>query len=431
MVADCLARIFPSHSIYRNLSYPDPDRTEGSTAELDAAVLWGPFLVLVESKAKQFRLESQLGDIGRLRSDIKANVEDAFEQARRAARYVHDATTPTFTESLTGRQLAVQKDRIRRTYLVTVSQHHLAGFATRLSMSQDLGLFQDSEYPLSISVADLETVTQFCDGPDVFLHYIERRLMTQKESIDIEADELDLLGAYLQTRLQPSRLWDKDGIKPNSVLLVGFSAQFDDWFSHKRGDLATPPRISLEIPTEIADILSELRKRPDDAARWIAFALLDLPDSILDVIAKGIADLSTAEFTPGMFRRLVYTEGDSVISILASRDLPRGLLRDRTQMRAMIEKYRYRAGKSMAFGVMTTDSSQPFDCAFWIEETWQHDADMEDLIANEPPFVPAPGTSPPGRNDPCGCGSGKKYKKCCLPRFEAGQRALRSHDPGI
>jgi len=25
----------------------------------------------------------------------------------------------------------------------------------------------------------------------------------------------------------------------------------------------------------------------------------------------------------------------------------------------------------------------------------------------------------PGRNDPCLCGSGKKYKKCCLPKDEA------------
>jgi preprotein translocase subunit SecA len=24
-----------------------------------------------------------------------------------------------------------------------------------------------------------------------------------------------------------------------------------------------------------------------------------------------------------------------------------------------------------------------------------------------------------GRNDPCPCGSGKKYKKCCLPKEEA------------
>jgi preprotein translocase subunit SecA len=24
-----------------------------------------------------------------------------------------------------------------------------------------------------------------------------------------------------------------------------------------------------------------------------------------------------------------------------------------------------------------------------------------------------------GRNDPCPCGSGKKYKRCCYPKFEA------------
>jgi tetratricopeptide (TPR) repeat protein len=27
-----------------------------------------------------------------------------------------------------------------------------------------------------------------------------------------------------------------------------------------------------------------------------------------------------------------------------------------------------------------------------------------------------------GRNDPCPCGSGKKYKKCCLPKHEAAER---------
>ena len=29
----------------------------------------------------------------------------------------------------------------------------------------------------------------------------------------------------------------------------------------------------------------------------------------------------------------------------------------------------------------------------------------------------------PGRNDPCPCGSGNKYKKCCLPKEEAEKRA--------
>jgi len=29
----------------------------------------------------------------------------------------------------------------------------------------------------------------------------------------------------------------------------------------------------------------------------------------------------------------------------------------------------------------------------------------------------------PGRNDPCPCGSGQKYKKCCLPKDEAADLA--------
>ena len=30
-----------------------------------------------------------------------------------------------------------------------------------------------------------------------------------------------------------------------------------------------------------------------------------------------------------------------------------------------------------------------------------------------PPVEPIKGSATPGRNDPCPCGSGKKYKKCC------------------
>lgn len=34
-----------------------------------------------------------------------------------------------------------------------------------------------------------------------------------------------------------------------------------------------------------------------------------------------------------------------------------------------------------------------------------------------------------GRNDPCACGSGKKYKKCCMASDEAAARAARPAPP--
>jgi len=41
-----------------------------------------------------------------------------------------------------------------------------------------------------------------------------------------------------------------------------------------------------------------------------------------------------------------------------------------------------------------------------------------------------PPTHRPGRNDPCPCGSGKKYKKCCLPKEQEAQREAARPAPG-
>jgi uncharacterized protein YchJ len=37
----------------------------------------------------------------------------------------------------------------------------------------------------------------------------------------------------------------------------------------------------------------------------------------------------------------------------------------------------------------------------------------EQMLQNTKPVDPIEANPEPGRNDPCPCGSGKKYKKCC------------------
>jgi tetratricopeptide (TPR) repeat protein len=44
------------------------------------------------------------------------------------------------------------------------------------------------------------------------------------------------------------------------------------------------------------------------------------------------------------------------------------------------------------------------------------------LIATAPTSMAKPAPKP-GRNDPCHCGSGNKYKKCCLAKDQAAERA--------
>jgi len=98
------------------------------------------------------------------------------------------------------------------------------------------------------------------------------------------------------------------------------------------------------------------------------------------------------------------------------------MLRERTRLRAELEKYRQKVSKSIGIGIMVGETTKPFDCAVWLEGSWHYDEDMEKLLASEPPFIPLSGQKLPGRNAPCICGSEKKFKKCCLPKIEASKK---------
>lgn len=47
------------------------------------------------------------------------------------------------------------------------------------------------------------------------------------------------------------------------------------------------------------------------------------------------------------------------------------------------------------------------------EEERRKQLPTEEEPALPPPVEPVHADKKPGRNDPCPCGSGKKYKKCC------------------
>ena len=71
--------------------------------------------------------------------------------------------------------------------------------------------------------------------------------------------------------------------------------------------------------------------------------------------------------------------------------------------------------------------------AAWVKE----DAEAEDVDVElgeeewEPEFIPQVVRLHPkiGRNDPCRCGSGKKYKRCCLERDTAAFEDLNLIGP--
>lgn len=410
-----LKKLFPNDSIFKTLDYPNPDKP--GTAELDIAIKWGPFLLLIEAKAKQFRFEGTRGNTKKLKKDIKRNIEDGYEQSMRAMRYINSTDEAEFTERNSGRVLKFKRNEITSIYHFSLSLHHLNDVATELNKTKELGLFRDSNYPFSICLADLELILKSEITPDIFLHYIKKRIEILNAKEEWSGDELDLFSGYLDCRLNVNNIPDL-GSDHNFTNLSfgGYSGDFDRMMYYERGDISTKPDISLSLPDEVRDIFDQLKKRDDNEARKIAFSLLDLDNKTLFNIAKAISELKNAVIEKDRFRICAFSDGKVAISIVGSSSATIAELSTRTNLRSKIEKHRRKLNKSIGFGIICHQPGKntAFDVTNYLEEEWVPNIEMEQLIEREPSVVRVTKTNDVGRNDKCPCGSGKKFKKCHL-----------------
>jgi hypothetical protein len=416
-VVKSLSGLFPPSAVSLTLDYPDPDKPQDppSTAEVDVIVDWPPFLFLIEVKAKQVRRQSMLGDMKRLRTDLQESVEEAFSQGFRALRYVQSTQQPRFTQRETKKTIEIDHSRLKRIYLMAVTQHDVSQLSAMLHRLQPMGLFRGGEYPWSLSAANLETITRFCPGPDVFAHYADRRIDAMRRSTILRGDELEYFGFYLESRLihLDSLLNSVVGLFDYSALL-GYQVQFDMAMSHRRGHLALAPEIKLHVPDEVRAILEELRRRdtPDD--RWIAFCILSMSSEELDGLAAAFRDARTDEPpASGFLSEATRRTDDLTISIVSTVDAVPDVLKNYVQSSLSLEKYRQRTARGIGFGVVLKSGASYFEHVHFVDEPWKYDPDLEARLRAEEGREPQPKVERPGRNDPCPCGSGRKYKHCC------------------
>lgn len=413
-----LSEIFPESTIYETLDYPDPDKIN-SSAELDMVVKWGPFIIIIEVKSKQFRYESKNGHVGRLRTDIKSNIEDAFNQSLRAIRYISNNSISKFIERETKRELIIEKDKINKIFPISITLENLGELVTELYKTQDLGLFKEKEYPYSVSLADLELITQMGLIPEVFLHYLEKRLYHINHSTNIKGDELDLIETYLDCRLNTKNIQTDGTDDFNMFSFSGYSDRFDKLDLFNRGLYPEKPEFNLNVPPIINSIIKQLKSNNNDSSRWIIFSLLDLDDILLNQISECIEQLKEVNIPNERHRRCSFDNKEVVITIIATTSGSINELKRKVTYRTSIEKYRRKLKKSIGFGIVTTElaSDKKISCIQYIEDDWMYDENIEHLLKDEPYFYPVDKSKLPGRNDPCFCGSGMKYKKCCLDKI--------------
>lgn len=220
-------------------------------------------------------------------------------------------------------------------------------------------------------------------------------------------------------------LWLKDGVGMMH-LADDFSAGLDLAMAVRRTGIegaATPTGILTKYAgTTLGRVLEVIEARPEPATVNLGFMLLALSGDTIASTSQAIDALAARARRDGANHDMSVGMGPrgSGLTVHCNDD-PMPVAVPRLESHCAMRKYREQATQWFGLCISPAGSRLRFGVSLGLP--WVHDAAMDaitrDMPAPRPPreafaALLGRGRNKIGRNDPCQCGSGLKYKKCCL-----------------
>jgi hypothetical protein len=163
----------------------------------------------------------------------------------------------------------------------------------------------------------------------------------------------------------------------------------------------------------------EIESGPDQGTINLGFTLLLPAEDAVVNLSNAIDTMARRAATDGRHHDLTMPMGESGEGLTVHcNTYPVPVAGPKLEEHCLLRKYRARATRW--YGIcIAPDASLRFGVTF--ESAWEPNPKMEEVISAYPGHgsfasMSASDERRPkiGRNDPCPCGSGRKFKKCCL-----------------
>lgn len=396
-----LVRVFGETSVHQGVRLFKNKGLE--LGEIDVLVVFGDRAIVLQAKSKRLTLEARKGNDLQLKSDFKKAVQDASDQANLCAAVLRDATDELRDAS--GKPLILPLP-LKQIFLVCVVADHYPALAFQARQFLKYKTTDRICPPLVTDVFALDAMTEMLASPLRFLSYLSHRAQFNEKLM--MSHELTLLSYHLK-----HNLW-VDSNNDMMMLHDDFSADLDVAMAVRREDLPgadTPNGILTRYrDSHFGRLLANIESNPNPAAIALGLMLTELNEDTIRDINQGIDGAIKATEKDSRshdFSAVIGSASTGLTIHCNSRsDFEAG-----HQLREHIEKRKYVHRANSWFGLaIRPDGSLRF--ALKIEDRWKANEQMDVLTAGMP-YAPI-GSRKPGRNDPCPCGSGKKYKKCHL-----------------
>lgn len=405
-----LEHVFGRENVYSNVQVV---RKKGDApGEIDVLVVYGDRMIVVQAKSKKLTLEARKGNDGILRKDFAAAIQDSYDQGWLCANAIVDGTCRLVDVS--GHEISL-KHPPKEVFIVNVVSEHYPALAFQV---QQFLNYQETERirpPFVMDVFLLDALTEMLATPLRLLSYVRMRVgVIDRLSL---SHEFTALGFHLKRNMWLESDFDQ------VMLDDSISVDLDLAMMVRREGIpgeATPPGILTRLRGSLYErIVSQLEERAEPAALELGFSLLEMAEESsrnvhfgLDAITRrSRQDGKPHDFTIGSAERGICFQCNPAPSMETAAAL---------RIHCMRRKYKERA--PLWFGV-SVDTNANLQFCFVLSYEWERSEPMEAATQGMKTGVPGGALRQlarsarkvkVGRNDPCPCGSGQKFKRCCL-----------------
>lgn len=419
-VSGILSSLLPGCKVYTNNYYSETDK-KGNLRENDIIVRFYDVLLIVEVKAGSVTYAPPITDWEAHVRNYKQLIENSDRQCAKTRGYLSCFEGDALLLDAKGKVKAtIDMTRITDIFELTVTIDDINHFAAKAERLSFLNLESGA---ISISINDLMVYEDYFDSPFIFLHFLRERRRASRIKRAIYNDELDHLGMYIQDNCYTIAL---DEYKSSdSVFVMDQRFDLNEYYcqgQRNQLDICKPrqdyPRLYLDL------FNNETILKMSNPVQFTSF-LLDFSEEAREKFSQQIYVL----FGTALARRACqeadyFSKADDYYGIRASCFVELDIedwtdhydeLRNKAITAMLADGESSRSMIVLVFDVYGTIK----DVHYELIASDGVESEKRQLLSSSIKAFAAklvqeynPEKRKVERNDPCPCGSGKKYKKC-------------------
>lgn len=396
---ETLSKVFGKAKVFKNINIYDKKSRVG---EIDVLVIFADRAIVLQAKSKKLTLGARKGNDNLLAEDFKKAVQDSYAQGFDCAKFIQDKKYQLFDDS--NNEISIRND-FKEIYIFCVVSDHYPALAFQ---TQQFLKYEETSIikpPFVMDIFLLDVMAEMLSNPLYFLSYVNKRTSYFKKFI--AHSELTILSYHLKRNLylsdEFSLMFIDDDVSSDLDLAL---------LVRKKGLIgkATPDGILTKYKdTIIGNFLDSIQDTEDEYTIEIGFFLLTLSEETISQLNEGIQNTIDLFLQDGNNHDFSVGFSDIAAGLtIHSNQLPRQEAYRKLKDHCEYRKYRQQA--NIWFGLCLDPILKKFRFGIMSNKAWCYSRDMgkkvvDRLVSNDIKI---------GRNDKCPCGSGKKYKKCCI-----------------